>query len=426
LNNIKRVFRAFLLSVLFVILVSSSAAQDEPVVITLSYNTFLQTSFNEAAPPPIDVIREEVTKVNPNIQIELSIAPDSIEAWRDQLSITFIARNPTIDIYGIDMPWVQEFGLAGWALPLNDQLEAINDNFVSSGLDLYTFEDSLLGVPFWGSIGGLFYRTDLLEEYSFEPPETYDDIIEIANAITAENPELTGFVWNGAKEEGLIQVWVEFFRGFGGEYYDDEGGCAINSEAGQQAVQYMFDLIENGVSPAETVTWDSAQARIRFVEGNAIFLRHNSDIVTWLDDPERSNVVGNWGFMPNPAQPEGQHTGATGGFAFAVNPYTDNLTETLQVLEVIASETVQRGFALAWGPVQYYEGLYDDPEIQEANPNADAIQNVLSSAAARPASTSYAQLSSILQDELHSILTGIKSVEQGLNDACAQIDMLPS
>jgi multiple sugar transport system substrate-binding protein len=402
----------------------AAAPAPEPVIITLAYNRFLQTSFTDS-PPPFEVIATAVAAEYPNIEIELNLVPNSISAHRDALAVWMSAEDPTIDIYGIDTPWVPEFGEAGWAEPLNEHLPNLEDTFIDSGLEVFTYEGQRIGVPFWGSIGGMFYRTDLLEEYGFEPPETYDDLTEIVETITAEEPDLSGFVWPGAREESLVQTWVEIFGGYGGEYFDESGACTINSPEGVAAVSFMVDSIESGISPRETTAWNAEEARTRFVEGDAIFLRHNHDIVTWLDDPERSAVIEQWGFMSNPAQPAGEPSGATGGFAFAINPYTDTMEESIQVLEIIASEEVQRGFALAWGPVQYYEGLYQDPEVQAANPNADLIEDVLDSATRRPPSSNYAQLSDILQEELHAALTGIKPVETALDDACSRIDALP-
>jgi multiple sugar transport system substrate-binding protein len=395
------------------------------VVITLAYNRFLQTSFGPG-PAPIEVIQSEVAKLYPNIEVRLNLMPDTVNGMREALAVWIAAQDPTVDIYGMDTPWVLEFGKAGWAVPLNDLVPELAENYVETGLDVFSYQGQRLGVPFWSSISGLFYRTDLLEEAGFEPPETYDDLLAIAQALTAENPELTGFVWAGAKEEELVMVWAEFLLGFGGQYFDEDGLCAMNSPQGVEALTFLVNLIESGISPREVTTWQAEEARPRFVEGNAVFLRHNFDIVTWLDDPERSAIAGQWALKPNPAQEGGQPSGITGGFAFALNPYSDNLEEAAQVLQVIASEPVQKGFAIAWGPVQYYEGLYDLPEVAEANPNANLIEPLLATAVPRPPSTSYTELSNILQEEIHSAITGIKPVEQALNDACGRIDALAS
>jgi len=390
------------------------------VTVTLAYNRFLNNSFGPG-PAPIDAIKQAVAAEYPNIEIQLNLMPDSVNQMHDALAVWMTAQDPTVDLYGMDTPWVLEFGQAGWAVPLNDQLPGLEENFVTSGLDIFSYEGQRLGVPFWGSSSGLFYRTDLLEEYGFEPPQTYDDMAEIIDTITADRPELTGLAWPGAREESLVMVWADFLYGFGGQYFDESGTCAFNSPEGVAAVEYMTGLIESGASPPETTAWKAQEAQTRFVEGNSIFLWHNHDIVTWLDDPERSAVAGKWGFMPSPAQPEGRSVSLTGGFAFAVNPYTDNMEEALQVLELISGQEVQKGFAIAWGPVQYYRGLYDDPEVLAANQNADRISVVLDSALNRPPSPNYAELSSIVQEEVHAALTGLKPVQQALDDTCDRI-----
>jgi multiple sugar transport system substrate-binding protein len=402
-----------------VVEVEKEVAPEDIVDITLAYGRFLRISFGPG-PAPFDAIKQAVAAKYPNINVQLNLTPDNMNSWHDALAVWLSAEDPTVDIYGMDTPWVKEFGAAGWAVPLNDLLDL--ENIEDSGLDTFSYEGQRLGVPFWGSLSGLFYRSDLLEEYGFEPPETFDEMVEAAEAITADNPEMSGFLWPGAKEESLVMVWASMLYGFGGEYFDDAGMCAANSPEGIAAVEFMASTIESGLSPEETTAWGGEEARTRFAEGNAVFLWHNADIVSWLDDPERSAIGGNWGLIPTPAQPDGRRSGITGGFAFAINPYTDNLDEAVKVLEVVASEEVQKAFAIAWGPVQYYKGLYEAPEVLEANANAEAISAILPSALNRPPSSNYAEVSTILQEEIHSAITGIKPVEAALDDACMRID----
>jgi multiple sugar transport system substrate-binding protein len=398
-------------------------ATDEPVTVTIGYNRFLESSFG-SGPAPIEVIRNEVSNRYPNITVELNIMPDTVAGMRDAIAVWMTAEEGTVDIYGIDTPWVPEFGRAGWAVPLNDRIPGLVENFNERGLATFSHEGEVLGVPFWGSISGLYYRTDLLEEYGLEAPETYDDMIRISDTITADRPELTAFTWPGAKEESLVMVFADFLYGFGGTYRDEEGNYAFDSDAAVEALSFMKRLIDDGYSPQETTAWRGEESQRRFVEGNAIFTWHNSDLVIWLDDPERSSVAGNWEFTTTPAQPDGEAVGITGGFAFGMNPHSDSPEAAARVLEVIASEAVQKGFALAWGPVQYYEGLYEQQDVLEANPNADKITAVLDSAISRPPSTSYTELSNILQEEIHTALTGGKSPREALEDAQSRIERL--
>jgi multiple sugar transport system substrate-binding protein len=392
----------------------------EKQTVIISYNRFFNMSFGPG-PAPIDLIRQEVAKKYPEIDIQINLTPDNMNQWHDAMAIWITAQDATVDLYGMDLPWVSEFGAAGWAVPLNDYLPDIEQKFEKAGLDLYTYEGQLLAIPFWNGTTGLYYRTDLLEEYGFDPPETYDDLVEIAETITADQPEMTGFLWSGDKQESLVMVWSEFLYGFGGQYWNEDGSCAFNSPEGVAAVEFMKETIDTGLSPEETIASGNDEARTRFVEGNAIFFRGPHDYITWLNDPEKSAIVDKWDFMPNPAQSGGRHSGSTGGFGMAVQPYTDNMDAAFKVMEVIASEEVQKGFAIAWGPVQYYQGVYDDPAVKEVYPEAYRLDAVLESSLPRPPSARYAELSTIIQDEVHAAITGIKPAQQALDDACDRV-----
>jgi multiple sugar transport system substrate-binding protein len=386
------------------------AADDGEITVTLGYNAFLSDSFTDA-PPPIEVIRSALAEEYPNITLEYETMSQDL---LDQLIIWMTSRDTTVDIYGIDVPWVSQFGRAEWAVPLNDRLPELEERFSDSGLDTFSYEGRRLGVPFWGSIAGLFYRMDILEEYGFDPPESVDDIVEIVQAVQEDDPDATGILWPGAREEDLVMYYSTLLHSFGGSYTNADGSYAFDSESSLEAVRFMRETIENGISPRAVQNWNRQEGRQRFSQGEGIFLWDNTDIAIWLDDPERSEIVDNWGLMTFPAQSDGEAVAITGGFAFAANPYSENIEAAVNVLDVIGNESVQKGFALAWGPVQYYQGLYEDPEVQEYNPNVETITPLTENARSRPPSESYAELSGILQEQLNAIITGIADPEEAL------------
>jgi multiple sugar transport system substrate-binding protein len=381
----------------------------------------MMSSFSDA-PSPLEVIQAEVARRHPQITVELSLVPESVRGHHDALVVWMMAQDGTVDIFGLDAPWVAEFGAAGWAEPLEPHLPKLRDDFLPTGVDVFSYQGQCLGVPIWTSIGGLFCRTDLLEQAGLSEPRTYDQLAQYAKTVVEEEPELAGFVWPGGKGEDLIQTWAEIFRGFGGEYFDEDGRCTVNSSKGVKALEFMTMLLRDGVTPRDAVAWNSEQVRARFANGKAVFLRHNHDPLMWLDDPARSQIKGLWAFAPNPAQKSGLPTGITGGYALALNPFSDTREAALRVIQVIASRPVQRAFALAWGPVQHYRGLYDDPDVLAAHPRLGELKAVLPTAFPRPRSVDYARLSDILQEELHGALTGIKPARAALDSACRRID----
>jgi multiple sugar transport system substrate-binding protein len=390
----------------------TAAGEKEQVTVTLGYNAFLSDSFTDA-PPPIDVIRQELEKKYPHIKLKYYTMPSDM---LNSLTIWMTSQDSTVDIYGMDTPWVTQFGRGGWAVPLNDKLPQLEENFQESGLDTFTYDGKRLGVPFWGGVSALYYRTDILEKYGYDKPETIEEFVEICRTVKEEEPDMMGFAWPGARRETLVMVYATLLHAFGGEYTDSQGNYAFDSEESIEAVKFLRSMTEEGLSPQTVVNWERAEAEKPFTEGKAVFMWGNQSDITWLDDPEESDIAGKWDFIPFPGTPEGEKAAIPGGFAFSANPYSKHPDATIKVLEVIASRAVQKGFALAWGPVQYYKGLYEDEEVQEYNQNVDKLPPVLEVTKKRPPSKNYAQLSSIIQQGVHGVITGTRSAEDAMTN----------
>ena len=393
--------------------------RDGEVTVTLGYNSFLSSTFTDT-PAPIDVMRAALESKYPDITLDYETMSQDL---LDQLVIWMTSQDTTVDLFGIDEPWVSQFGRAGWAVPLNDRIPDLEDRFSSAGLDTFSYQGDRLGIPFWGSVTGLYYRTDTLEQYGLQPPETVDDIVRIVETVRAADSDVTGFLWPGAREEDLVMYYATLLHSFGGEYLNGDE-YAFDSAASLEAVDFMQSTIEDGISPRAVQNWNRQEGRQRFANGEGIFLWDNNDIVIWLDDPERSQIVGAWDLMPFPAQPGGESVAVTGGFAFGANPFSEKIDAAVQVLDVIAGEQVQKGFALAWGPVQYYDGLYDDPEVRSYNPNVDKLIPLLDRALNRPPSGSYAELSGILQEQLNAAITGVTDAETALESITSRANAL--
>lgn len=391
--------------------------------ITIAYNRYFKMSFSDA-PSPYDALRQQLADSGSKIQVEMRYLPDSAMGHRETLAVWLMSEDSEIDLYGMDAPWTPEFAEAGWATPLDDELTEAIANFEPAGLAPFTWAGRLYGAPFWSSVGGLYARVDILEELDLPIPKTFDEFVDTSKIATRAYPELTGFVWPGGKNEDLILTWSEVFLGHGGAFFDENGACQVNSEPGVQALAWMRQLIKDGVSPAACVGWTSEEARRRFVAGNALFLRNNQDLTRWLDDPERSAIVGNWEFVPNPSRDGVDPAAVTGGFAFALNPYSKRKTASIEILRLLSSLEMQRAFALAWGPVQFYKGIYEDPGLAQEIPSLDSLARVSRYAAPRPQSPNYARMSDILKTEIHSALTGQRSPEESMQRAANAIDAL--
>ena len=112
------------------------------------------------------------------------------------------------------------------------------------------------------------------------------------------------------------------------------------------------------------------------------------------------------------------------GWGFSINKYSDNPEAAAKVLEVMFDFPVQKLFNLSQGPVQAHMDVYSDPDVIKNNPNIPLIQKVADTAIPPIPSPKFADIASILSEELHAALTDLKPAQAALDDACAQIDAL--
>ena len=123
--------------------------------VIIGYNRYFQNSFSDS-PSPLRSIRQAVLEKYPHIEVQLNVLPDSTRGNRDALVVWMMAEDSHIDIFGIDSPWASEFGEAQWIEPLNDHLPTLQQDFSPNAFQAFTWNNEILGVPIWGSVGGLF------------------------------------------------------------------------------------------------------------------------------------------------------------------------------------------------------------------------------------------------------------------------------
>lgn len=399
----------------------------EKTIVTIAYNQYFNMTFGPAD-PPIVAIKKAVEAKYPDIKVELLVTSTEAKTWHDMYVTWFMAKDPTVDILGVGGYWTAEFAEAGWLEPLNDGVAPdvdpkITAKLIPAYMEAHTYNGKLQGLgPWWGGIGGLYYRKDLLEQYGFQAPKTYDDIVTISKAIIAKEAGMTGWTWSGKKDVALVNRWFEYLYGFGGKYFEDNGKCAMNSPQALAALEYMVKLIKDGISPAEVATWKEEDSMVRFVSGTSIFHTGRQDMLFWLDDPAKSKIVGKWGFIPNPAQPGGRPSGTYEGWAFAISKFSDSKDAALKVLEVMFDFPVQKELNLSQGPVQAHMDVYTDPDVIKNNPNMPLIEEIAKTALAPLSSPQYPEIADILAEEIHSAITGLKTPKAALDDACSRID----
>jgi len=340
------------------------------------------------------------TAANPGIKVVQRVTPDAADQ-KHQLYVQWLnagASDP--DILQLDVIWTPEFAAAGWILPL-DQFRPDTAGFFPSTIAANRWRDTLFALPWFIDVGMLYWRTDLMPS----PPRTFEDLVRTARQAQQRGVR-QGFVWQGARYEGLVTTFLEYLGAYGGRILDG-GRVVVNSPAGRQALGEMRDEIYGTkVVPPAVLTWHEEESRFAFQNGEAAFMRNWPYAYPLMQDRAQSRVAGKFAVAPMPGGPGGSPTATIGGAQLAINRRTDHPEAAWSVVEYLTRPEQMRERAQVVGQFPTRTAVYQDPKLASGLSIPPAtVRRIIEYAVPRPVTPMYTQLSEILQIHLHRALT---------------------
>lgn len=121
-------------------------------------------------------------------------------------------RNP--DVINTDRATPMNLAIRGALVDLRqfeDFDEFVAANFTDTAITAYTLEDAVYALPETQTFSMMFYRTDILDEFGLEPPETWDDLYAMLPILQRNNLDVGASGTFGAM---LYQA--------GGSYYNED------------------------------------------------------------------------------------------------------------------------------------------------------------------------------------------------------------
>ena len=365
-----------------------------------------------------------------NVTIDWQRVSDVPNESRSVYVTNFSARNPVPDVLAVDVIWPGDFAQRGWIAPLNDYFtDAELAEYLPGFAAAAQVDGSTYAIPLYIDGIHLFYRSDLLEKYGFEPPRTWEELIaQAATILEGEaNPDLTGFVSMWAKIEGLFMNYLAFLYGAGGTFFDADGELAFNGPEGIQALQTMVDMLyEDQIASESVLTFRPDDARILFQQGRAVFMMVQDfvlDPLTAADSPVRDVTA----FTRVPVfegAPADSASTVSGGFLLAVNAYSQHKEAAADLIRCFTSYEAQVTATLLQGKVPVRASVYEDARVQAERPVVAQLGANFEYALTRPSAatgTAYPEISEIMQTEISAALLRQKTPEQALNDAATQV-----
>ncbi|SFO46684.1 carbohydrate ABC transporter substrate-binding protein, CUT1 family [Pseudobutyrivibrio sp. JW11] len=372
----------------------------------------------------LDEMIESFNKVYPNVVVNHESLPGASDDIKESLMTSLAAGDSSPDVFECDIIWVSQFAAAGWLADVTEDIEPIADQYLGGPLSTVYYNDRAYAYPDYTDVGLLYYRSDIIDT----PPTTWDELVELSNEYVGKDGIEYGYLFQMFQGEPTSCNMLELIKQNGGQDLVN-GEFKLNSSNSVESLEFVEELISSGVSPEGVLTHKPADSRAIFEEGNALFMRNWTSAYALTQTEEGSQVVGKVGVAALPTGPNGSSSSGTlGGWAFAVNAYSEQTEAAKAFAEYMSSYEAQKISALKRGTFPVVSDVYDDEEVLSEQPYIAAVKDAADAAEPRPQVRDYSTVSTLFAEYIHKALTGelsneeaLETLDTKLNEALAEM-----
>ncbi|WP_328428522.1 ABC transporter substrate-binding protein [Streptomyces sp. NBC_00443] len=367
-------------------------------------------------------VLEGWNRTHPDEKVTLVELPDSADETHAQMTTDLRGGDRSrFDVLNIDVSWTSEFAAQGWIRPLARDRFPLG-SFLPPVVDTATYDGQLYAVPYVTNAGLLLYRKDILAKEGVDPPRTWAELERAAKSI-APKYGLDGYAGQFLPYEGLTVNAAEAVYSAGGSILGDEGErVTVNSTAARDGIDFLARGIREGWIPERALTYKEEESKQAFQDGRLLFLR-NWPYAYVGASAKGSPVSGRIGAVPLPG-PDGPGTSVLGGSNLAVSSHARHPDSAARLIAYLTSERVQRQVLTRGALPPVRADLYEDPGLVREFPYLPTLRQSVQTAAPRPKSPRYDQVSLVVQAVVHDAMTGRETPEAAVRRLARELDTI--
>lgn len=280
-----------------------------------------------------------------NIEVEMVVMTEN---FVQSLDLSFVSGDAP-DIIRVKNGTIEEFYQKGYLEPITDRItEKMNDTFSGLYMDrVTTFDGEVYTLPNTGTILRLIYNQDLLQQAGYQnPPETIDEMVEIAQAITeiGRSDGAYGFALDFRNPKSAFDRSLRTIAplsGFHWTGYDFTTGMYDFSPY-QPVIDGFKQMYEDGSMLPGVESLDIDSLRAQFAEGKiGMYLSYSSEPGVYQDQFPTDI---NWAAAYAPAVERNGASPLFGGTWLSISKDSEQKDAAWHFLEYMYSDEVLIGY----------------------------------------------------------------------------------
>ncbi|WP_327091493.1 ABC transporter substrate-binding protein [Nonomuraea sp. NBC_01738] len=322
-------------------------------------------------------------------RIALNTLPRGADDQREQLVRRLAAADPGLDVLGLDVTWTAELAEAKWIREWTGRnAEEARKGTLVMPLDTAMWQGRLYGAPYNTNVQLLWYRSDLMPE----APATWDGLMK-ASALLAEQGKPHYGEVTGAQYEGIVVWFNSLVASAGGRILTPDGMRVDLGPPALKALEVMRAFATSKAADPSLSNTKEDDARLAVEAGRAAY-EVNWPFVYASMASNKPDMIRDFRWAPYPGI-DGPGRSPLGGANFAVSAYSAHPEASFQAALCLRDPESQRIAAVKDGLPPTIESVYDAEGMAKAYPMKRAILDALKTAAPRPKTPTYQNVSTV-------------------------------
>ncbi len=341
----------------------------------------------------------------------IKVEPIAIESDNliNKLTAEVDSGNFSVDMFAQDVNNLSALVSRDLVADLSEYKSEIPEKVIPGMVDVATFNEKLLFLPYRPNVEITFYNEKKFNKYDMNPPQNWDELLKVAKTFKQEEGQGRVAMKAGLDGDNVIHMF-DFIRSAGGDPY------VLNDEGSIKAFKFMQKLYPYLAEQSSKATWDTMN---QFLEKDSVYIGQNWPFYIpqfHKHDKDEIQAYSGW------AGPEKEsHT--LGGEVIGIPKGSEKVEEAIKFSKFLMSKEVQELLVseLAWPSVRSDAyGLVQGYQ----KPYFKAIKNALEHAEPRGNVPYWGDAQKIYTEAFQKIVVEGQDVEENLNEAAKQLQKL--
>ncbi len=308
---------------------------------------------------------EELT----GIKVNAEATPE--QQQRQKVVIELSSGRPSFDVVHLSYHvQKRQFEKGKWLADISGFLKdptltdpsLVESDFAEAGMQFAKDSDGVLrSLPFSVDYWILYWNKELFEAKGLKYPQTFDELVAAAEAITDPSTNTYGFVARGLKNANT-PVWTSLMLGYGAAPIVNGKIDTTTREAVEAAKLYQRLMTKSAPPGVSGFNW--AEAQSAFLQGKIGMWFDGVGFAPPIENPEKSRVVGKAGYGVMPKGPAQQAAGTFGDGLGVVEASTKKEAAYLFCQWAISHEMGARLLQAGAG-VPFRQSILEDAKVRE-------------------------------------------------------------